>query len=275
MESNTSGAQGATFFGGSLPKSPLPSFYIHLVSPDGWCFGRESVEAALKAIAQVKIIVVTDDDNSENKGDHIIAADNVTPEAIAVMIRYTSGVIRCAAEVQHLERIHLQHMVANNTDPKNRAFNIICNFRHRTSTSISPTDFAKTLPAPADPQSHPDSFQRPMHIFPLRYRDSGVLERAGHTEAFEDVSRLALCPLVGENLVTQIAGTSAHLPTRNGGLDALAYRPVLDDVDYFGIVVSGGYDPQNPRFDGPVVVKVEFEWCTEDIFGSLLCDFGP
>ncbi|CAN8069662.1 unnamed protein product [Agarophyton chilense] len=310
--------QRVTSFSGLLPDSPVPALSVHPVSQDGWCFGRESVEAALEAIAQGKLIVVTDDENRENEGDLIIAADKVTPEAIAFMVRYTSGVICCAMEAQHLDRLQLQQMVANNTDPKNTAFTITCDFKAGTSTGISAEDRARTLRALADPQSHPDDFHRPGHIFPLRYRDGGVLKRAGHTEASVDFARLAgcapagvLCEIVNdsdgsmarlpqlrqfteqhglvltsiadlvkyrrmqEKLITRIAGTPARLPTRYGVFDAFAYRSVLDDVEHLALVVGGGDDPQNPRFDGPVLVRVHSECCTGDVFGSLRCDCGP
>ncbi|PXF47509.1 Bifunctional riboflavin biosynthesis protein RIBA 1, chloroplastic [Gracilariopsis chorda] len=305
-------------FGGMLPE-PLPAS-VPGTAPrnDGWCFGRQSVEDALAAIERGEFIVVTDDENRENEGDLIIAADKVTPEAIAFMVRYTSGVICCAMEGKDLDRLQLQQMVHNNTDPKNTAFTITCDLKLGTSTGISAADRAMTLRALADPNSHPDDFHRPGHIFPLRYRQGGVLKRAGHTEASVDFARLAGCAPVGvlsevvndndgsmarlpqlrqfaaqhglvltsiadlikyrrmrEKLVTRMAGTPARLPTRYGTFDAYAYRSILDGVDHLALVAGGGDDPQNPKFDGPVLVRVHSECCTGDVFGSLRCDCGP
>lgn len=305
-------------FGGLLPEHGPSSVPGTMPRDEGWCFGRKSVEDALAAIERGEFIVVTDDENRENEGDLIIAADKVTPEAIAFMVRYTSGVICCAMEGKDLDRLQLQQMVHNNTDPKNTAFTITCDLKLGTSTGISAADRAMTLRALADPNSNPDDFHRPGHIFPLRYRQGGVLKRAGHTEASVDFARLAGCAPVGvlseivndddgsmarlpqlrqfaaqhglvltsiadlvkyrrmqEKLVVRMAGTPARLPTRYGLFDAYAYRSILDGVDHLALVTGGGDDPENPKFDGPVLVRVHSECCTGDVFGSLRCDCGP
>lgn len=165
-------------------------------------------------MAEGKFIVVVDDENRENEGDLIAAADRVTPESIAFMVRYTSGVICCAMEGSHLDRLQLTQMVPSNTDPKNTAFTITCDFRHGTSTGISAADRAKTLRALAHPSSVASDFTRPGHIFPLRYREGGVLKRAGHTEASVDFSRLAGCAPVGVlcEIVDDSDGSMARLP---------------------------------------------------------------
>lgn len=286
---------------------------------DGWCFGRESVDKALAAIAAGEFIVVVDDEHRENEGDLIMAADKVTPEAIAFMVKYTSGVICCAMEGDDLDRLQLTQMVPNNTDPKKTAFTITCDLKQGTSTGISAADRARTLQALADPASDAADFNRPGHIFPLRYREGGVLKRAGHTEASVDVARLAGCKPVGvlseivnddalgsmarlpelrvfakehglaltsiadlvkyrsmrEKLVMRVGQTPARMPTRYGTFDAFAFRSLLDGVDHVALVVGGGEDPDNPKFDGPVLVRVHSECCTGDVFGSLRCDCGP
>lgn len=308
-------------FGGVLPEHPPrpeSSESAAASGPDGWCFGPQSVEDALAAIKAGNFIVVVDDENRENEGDLIMAADKVTPESIAFMVRYTSGVICCAMEGSDLDRLQLQQMVPNNTDPKNTAFTITCDLAAGTSTGISAADRAMTLRALADPNSSPTDFNRPGHIFPLRYREGGVLKRAGHTEASVDFSRLAGSAPVGvlseivddtdgsmarlpqlrifakqhglvltsiadlvkyrrmqEKLVTRLGSTPARLPTRFGTFDAYPYRSVLDGVDHVALVIGGGDDPENPRFDGPVLVRVHSECCTGDVFGSLRCDCGP
>lgn len=185
-------------------------------SPDkGWCFGKESVELAIAAIKRGEFIVVVDDEDRENEGDLILAADKATPEAIAFMVRHTSGVICCSMEGKDLDRLQLSQMVPNNTDPKNTAFTITCDLKHGTSTGISAADRAKTIVALADENISAEDFNRPGHIFPLRYRTGGVLKRAGHTEAAVDFARLAGCAPVGvlsEIVNDDKVGSMARLP---------------------------------------------------------------
>jgi 3,4-dihydroxy 2-butanone 4-phosphate synthase / GTP cyclohydrolase II len=182
-------------------------------SDDGWCFGKQSVVDALAAIARGEFIVVTDDEDRENEGDLIMAAEKVTPESIAFMVRHTSGVICCAMEGADLDRLQLRQMVPNNTDAMSTAFTITCDYKHGTSTGISAADRARSLRALADPASNAVDFNRPGHIFPLRYRDGGVLKRAGHTEAAVDFSRLAGCTPVGvlSEVVNDADGSMARL----------------------------------------------------------------
>lgn len=194
---------------GSIPAIPQ-----HAELHQGWCFGSESVEGAIAAIDQGKFIVVVDDKNRENEGDLIIAADKVTPESIAFMVRHTSGVICCAMEPTDLDRLHLTQMVPDNTDPKKTAFTITCDLKDGTSTGISAADRSASLLALADPKSQPNHFSRPGHIFPLRYCEGGVLKRAGHTEASVDFARLANCAPVGvlSEIVDDHDGSMARLP---------------------------------------------------------------
>lgn len=205
-----------SYSNGILPEHPPLEFPLpsKLPTTNGWCFGKESVEQALQAVEQGKFIVVVDDENRENEGDLIMAADKVTPEAIAFMVRYTSGVICCSMEADQLDRLQLQQMVPNNTDPKDTAFTITCDLAEGTSTGISAADRAMTLQALADPTSLPSQFNRPGHIFPLRYREGGVLKRAGHTEAAVDFARLAGCAPVGvlSEIVNDHDGSMARLP---------------------------------------------------------------
>lgn len=200
-------------FHGKIPDAPTRTNSA-APSPDDWSFGPQSVEAALAAVAAGKFIVVVDDENRENEGDLIAAADRVTSESIAFMVRYTSGVICCAMEGSDLDRLQLTQMVPANTDPKNTAFAITCDLRHGTSTGISASDRAKTLRALAHPSSVATDFTRPGHIFPLRYRPGGVLKRAGHTEASVDFARLAGCAPVGVlcEIVNDSDGSMARLP---------------------------------------------------------------
>lgn len=296
-----------------------PSSALAESDADGWCFGEQSVVDALAAVAAGRFIVVVDDEHRENEGDLILAANKATPEAIAFMVKHTSGVICCAMEGPDLDRLQLTQMVPNNTDPKHTAFTITCDLKDGTSTGISAADRAKTLLALANPTAEAADFNRPGHIFPLRYKEGGVLKRAGHTEASVDFARLAGCGPVGvlseivnddaigsmarlpelkvfakehglvltsiadlvkyrsmqEKLVLRVGETPARLPTRYGPFDAFAYQSVLDGVEHVALVVGGGDDPKNPKFDGPVLVRVHSECCTGDVFGSLRCDCGP
>lgn len=197
------------------PAAPPPS---PATSPpalaETWCFGKQSVEDAFAAVGRGEFVVVVDDEDRENEGDLIAAADKVTPESIAFMVRYTSGVICCAMEADDLDRLDLQQMVPNNTDPKNTAFTVTCDYKHGTTTGISAGDRAASLRALADPAAASADFNRPGHIFPLRYLDGGVLKRAGHTEAAVDFARAAGCAPVGvlSEIVNDVDGSMARLP---------------------------------------------------------------
>jgi len=166
---------------------------------DGWCLGRESVENALAELRAGRPVLVTDDADRENEGDLIFAAENVTPETIAFTVRHTSGVICVALPGSRLDELHLRPMVTRNEDPKGTAFAVTVDLKGGdVTTGISAADRARTIRALADPAAGPERFCRPGHIFPLRARPGGVLERGGHTEAAVDLSRLAgLAPLGG------------------------------------------------------------------------------
>lgn len=163
------------------------------------------IEVALEAIARGGIVVVADDENRENEGDLIMAADAATPEAIAFFIRYTSGVICAALPGRRCDELELPLMVPpdSNADQFRTAFTVTVDLAEGTSTGISAADRAATLRALGSPNTRPEQFNRPGHIFPLRARAGGVIERPGHTEASVDLARLAgrtpagvLCELV-------------------------------------------------------------------------------
>ena len=159
---------------------------------DGWCLGRESVEAALDAMRRGEPVVVTDDADRENEGDLIFAAETATAETLAFTVRHTSGVICVAMPGERLDELRLGPMVARNEDPKGTAFAVSVDLLGGDmTTGISASDRARTLRALADPQATADKFCRPGHLFPLRARPGGTLERGGHTEASVDLARLA------------------------------------------------------------------------------------
>jgi 3,4-dihydroxy 2-butanone 4-phosphate synthase/GTP cyclohydrolase II len=153
----------------------------------------DTITDAIAAIAAGGIVVVADDEHRENEGDLIMAADAATPQAIAFFIRHTSGVICAALPGDRCDALDLPLMVppAENADQFRTAFTVTVDLAEGTSTGISAADRAATLRALALPTSTPAMFHRPGHIFPLRARPDGVLERPGHTEAAVDLARLA------------------------------------------------------------------------------------
>ncbi|RKH38002.1 3,4-dihydroxy-2-butanone-4-phosphate synthase [Corallococcus sicarius] len=172
-----------------------------------------TIEEAIRDIQAGKCVVVADDEDRENEGDLIMAAELATPEKLAFMVRHTSGIICQPMLAERLDALRLPQMVAENTESHRTAFTVSVDFRHGTTTGVSASDRAKTIRALADPHSSADDFLRPGHIFPLRYREGGVLRRAGHTEAAVDLARLAglqpsgiLCELVKDD------GTMQRMP---------------------------------------------------------------
>ncbi len=173
----------------------------------------DSIEGAIEDIRQGRIVIVVDDADRENEGDMIMAAEKVSPEAIAFMVRHTSGVICMPVEGSRLDELRLPLMVTDGTDPQRTAFTISVDVRDGTTTGISASDRAATIRAIIQPGTKPEDLLRPGHVFPLRYREGGVLKRAGHTEASIDLARLAglypagvLCEVVNED------GTMSRLP---------------------------------------------------------------
>jgi len=184
-----------------------------LARDDGYCFGRQSVEDAIAAIREGKMVVVVDDMNRENEGDLIMAADACTPEDMAFIVRYSSGVICIAMDEERMDQLKLPQMISNNEDPKNTAFTVTVDAapKHGITTGISSIDRAKTMNLLADMSTTPDDFLRPGHIFPLRAVKGGVLARDGHTEAGIDLAHLAgrsragiLCEIVSEEKPTEM-----------------------------------------------------------------------
>lgn len=181
---------------------------------DGYCFGRESVEKAIAAVKAGKMVVVVDDMDRENEGDFIMAAEACTPEDMATIVRYSSGVVCIGMEGKRMDELKLPSMVTNNEDPKGTAFSVTVDAtkEHGITTGISAHDRSKTVNLLADPNMRAIDFARPGHIFPLRAKAGGVLERDGHTEAAVDLSILAgrgragiLCEIVSEENPTEMA----------------------------------------------------------------------
>jgi 3,4-dihydroxy 2-butanone 4-phosphate synthase/GTP cyclohydrolase II len=271
--------------------------------------GFSTIEDAVAAIGRGEIVVVVDDEDRENEGDLIMAAEAATPENLAFFVRHTSGVICAPLTGDRLDELDVPLMVSQNTESHRTAFTQSVDFRHGTSTGISAADRAATIQSLIDPATRPGDLARPGHIFPLRYSEGGVLKRAGHTEAAVDLSRMAgmypagvLCEIVNDDgtmarvpeliefcrkhelhliSIAALIGyrrkteklvehmAEARIPTSMGDFTCHVYRSVLDGEEH--VAFSHG------RIDGAddVLVRVHSECLTGDIFGSLRCDCGP
>ncbi|MEU1668261.1 bifunctional 3,4-dihydroxy-2-butanone-4-phosphate synthase/GTP cyclohydrolase II [Streptomyces sparsogenes] len=271
----------------------------------------DTVERAIAEIAAGRPVVVVDDEDRENEGDLVIAAEKATPEIVAFMMRECRGLICATLEGDDLDRLRLPQMVAENSESMRTAFTVSVDAtaEHGVSTGISAADRATTLRLLADPDSAPGDFARPGHVFPLRARPGGVLTRDGHTEAGVDLARLAgLRPAAAIVEIAGEDGTMLRLPqlvsfARRHGLaiisiEALiAYRrstesPVRREAETrlptaFGDFHAYGYRStadgvehialvQGDIGDGEdVLVRVHSECLTGDVFGSQRCDCGP
>ena len=269
-----------------------------------------TVEDAIAAVGRGEIVVVVYDEDRENEGDLIMAADAVTPEKIAFFIAHTSGLICVPLTPERVEHLDLPLMVSNNTEMQRTAFTVSVDARLGTTTGISASDRSVTIQALADPRTRPTDLNRPGHIFPLRYRPGGVLKRAGHTEAAVDLARAAgmspagvLCEVVSED-----KSTMARLPelekfaaTHQLHLisiaDLIRYRRRNDKLvrrissariptehgEFTAVAYESVLDGEQHvalvkgEVDGQpnVLVRVHSECLTGDAFGSLRCDCGP
>ena len=269
-----------------------------------------AVEDAIAAVGRGEIVVVVDDEDRENEGDLIMAADAATPEKIAFFIAHTSGLICVPLTPERVEHLDLPLMVAANTEAQRTAFTISVDYRHGTTTGISASDRSATIRALADPHTRPTDLNRPGHIFPLRYRPGGVLKRAGHTEAAVDLARAAgmspagvLCEVVSEDKTGMARLAELKVFSKRYGLhlisiaDLVRYRRRKDKLvrrissaripTEFGDFTAHAYESV---LDGEqhvalvkgevanqadVLVRVHSECLTGDVFGSLRCDCGP
>ena len=267
----------------------------------------DTIEDAIAHIREGRMVVVVDDEDRENEGDLIFAAEKVTPEHIAFMVRHTSGLITVPMEAERLEELHLPPMASHNTEFMGTAFTISVDARAGTTTGISAADRACTIRALVDPGTKPADLARPGHIFPLRYTEGGVLRRTGHTEAAVDLARLAglypagvICELVNEDgsmarlpalerfadrhdiAIVSIADliayrrrseklvhrvTEARIPTVHGVFRAVAYES-HDGRTHMALVAGEPAGKQN------VLVRVHSECFTGDVLGSIRCDCG-
>lgn len=200
------------------------------------------VEVALIALARGDFVVVADDASRENEGDLIMAAETLTPKALSFMLRHTSGLVCVALTEERADELQLPLMVPENNESQCTAFTVSVDYRHGTTTGISAADRSAAVRALASPQTQAESFLRPGHVFPLRARRGGVLERRGHTEAAVDLARLAgfepagaLCELVDEHGEMLRGAALEQFAARHG----LPFLHIAELVEYRRATLDG------------------------------------
>ncbi len=269
----------------------------------------DSIPDAVEDVRNGKLVVVVDDEDRENEGDLIGAAELVTPDSVNFMAREARGLMCVAVTRERAAALDLRMMEQANTSLHDTPFTVSVDYRHGTTTGISAADRAATVRALADPEARPTDFARPGHIFPLRAQTGGVLRRAGHTEAAVDLARLAglrpagvlievmdddgtmargerlraFADRHGLRLIT-IKDLIAHrmrterlveqvveidLPTDRGDFRLAAYEEVLTGDVHLALTKGGPFSP-----DEPVLARVHSQCITGDIFGSARCDCG-
>jgi len=267
-----------------------------------------TIEQALEDFRQGKFVVVVDDEDRENEGDLITAAELITPEKINYMLRYGRGVLCAPLSKERCRQLGLEHQVQSNTSVLGTPFTVTIDLLKGCTTGVSTHDRAATVRAMADPEARPEWFGRPGHINPLYAQDRGVLARAGHTEAAVDLARMSgLQPVACLIEILNEDGTMARMPqliefAKREGLniitikDLIAYRLKEESLVERGEEVAMPTDHGNFRLipfrqksDGkehivlfkgdwqpgePVLVRVHSSCMTGDIFGSQRCDCG-
>jgi 3,4-dihydroxy 2-butanone 4-phosphate synthase / GTP cyclohydrolase II len=268
-----------------------------------------AVEEAVAELRKGHLIVVIDDVDRENEADLVVAAEDVQTEQLAFMIRHTSGIICVPMQGDRLDRLGIGPMVTENTEPFRTAFAISVDHTS-ASTGVSAADRGATARALASSAAQAANFTRPGHMFPLRAREGGVLQRAGHTEAAVDLMRLAdkqpaavICELINDDgtmsqgphvldfavehglRVVTVADLiryrrareklvvrtgSATLPTSRGEFRAVAYRSILEETEHLALVMGDA----SGAAPGGVLVRVHSECLTGDLMGSQRCDCG-
>ncbi|MBP7526496.1 MAG: bifunctional 3,4-dihydroxy-2-butanone-4-phosphate synthase/GTP cyclohydrolase II [Syntrophorhabdaceae bacterium] len=268
-----------------------------------------SIEEVLQDIREGRMVIIVDDEDRENEGDVMIAAEKVTPEAITFMARYACGLICLSLTEERVKQLDLPLMVQDNTSPYNTAFTVSIEAKEGITTGISAYDRARTVQVAIDPKTTVDDISRPGHIFPLAARSGGVLVRVGHTEASVDLARLAglnpagvICEVMNEDgtmarlpdlevfaekhglKIVTIADlikyktknerlvrrvAETRIPTRFGGEFTLIAYENDIDKKTHLALVKGDISP-----DDAVLVRVHSECFTGDVLGSMRCDCG-
>ncbi|MFP4380024.1 MAG: bifunctional 3,4-dihydroxy-2-butanone-4-phosphate synthase/GTP cyclohydrolase II [Candidatus Sumerlaeia bacterium] len=268
-----------------------------------------SIPEAIEIIKKGEMLIMVDDEDRENEGDFICAAEHITPEMVNFMARHGRGLICVALTPQRVDALDLPMMVQENTARMGTNFTVSVDVVHNTTTGISAADRAETIRALAKPETKPSDLGRPGHIFPIRARSGGVLHRAGHTEGSTDLMRLAglrpcavICEILNEDgtmarmpqlremaekfdlkIVTikdliayRIANeklieraAETSLPTETGNWRMILYENVLNAEDHVALVMG------TPELNESALVRVHSQCFTGDTLGSLRCDCGP
>ncbi|EFM01578.1 bifunctional 3,4-dihydroxy-2-butanone-4-phosphate synthase/GTP cyclohydrolase II [Hoylesella marshii] len=271
-------------------------------------FKLNSVEEAVNDIRDGKFVIVVDDEDRENEGDFIIAAEKITPEKVNFMLKHARGVLCAPITISRCKELDLPHQVTDNTSVLGTPFTVTVDKLEGCTTGVSAHDRAATIRALADPASTPQTFGRPGHINPLYAQDNGVLRRSGHTEAAVDLCKLAglypagalmeimnedgtmarmpdLVKVAEEHHLKMISikdliayrlereslievGTEVDLPTCYGHFRMIPFRQTANGVEHMA-VVKGEWKP-----DEPILVRVHSSCATGDILGSMRCDCG-
>ena len=269
-----------------------------------------TIEEAIADLKAGKVIIVVDDEDRENEGDFIVAANKITPEVVNFMATHGRGLICAAITEERCEELGLEMMVTNNTSQNTTAFTVSIDLLgDGCTTGISASDRSKTIQALVNPNTTPEQFGKPGHIFPLKAKNGGVLRRAGHTEATIDLARLAGFEAAGALVeIMNEDGTMARLPelleiakkfdlkivsiedliayriknesiitkdvqvkmpTQFGNFELIAYHQTTNDQEHLALV-KGTWNK-----DEPVLVRMHSSCLTGDVFGSCRCDCGP
>ena len=267
-----------------------------------------SIEAGIEDIRAGRMVIIVDDEDRENEGDLAMAAECVTPEAINFMAKYGRGLICAPMMAQRLEQLGIHQMVQDNTARLGTAFTVSVDVLKGATTGISAYDRAATVRALISPDTKPEDLGRPGHVFPLRYREGGVLVRAGQTEASVDMARLAglhpaaiICEIMADDgsmarmphleefgarhgiRIVSVADiiayrrehekliervAQARMPTEHGEFRAVSYRSLVDADEHVALVMGEVNEHE------PTLVRVHSECLTGDVFDSIRCDCG-
>jgi 3,4-dihydroxy 2-butanone 4-phosphate synthase/GTP cyclohydrolase II len=269
----------------------------------------EGIDEILEELRQGKMVILVDDEDRENEGDLVIAAEKITPEAINFMAKYARGLICLSLHPEIVEQLKLPLMVYDNQTPFKTAFTVSIEARHGVTTGISAADRAHTILTAVSDDARPEDLVQPGHVFPLRARRGGVLFRTGQTEGSVDLARLAglkpagvICEIMNDDgtmarmpelmkfgkkhdiKIAAVADIIAYrmrnesfvkkaaetvLPTPYGEFRAVAFVNDIDDYEHLALI-KGDIDPEEPT-----LVRVHSQCLTGDVFGSYRCDCGP
>ncbi len=268
----------------------------------------DSIEEAIEDFRKGEFVIVVDDEDRENEGDLVIAAELITPEKVNFMLKHARGVLCAPITLSRCEELDLPHQVVNNTSVLGTPFTVTVDKLEGCTTGVSAADRAATIRALADPASTPETFGRPGHVNPLYAQDRGVLRRAGHTEACVDLAKLAglypaaalmevmnddgtmarlpelrrmadeygfklisIADLIAYRLRTESLiekGETVDLPTAYGHFHLTPFRQVSNGKEHVALV-KGEWQP-----DEPILVRVHSSCMTGDVFGSCRCECG-